>query len=217
MRPVQGSNCLLPEPMVQNNLQRAFRILFSPDQPPQPWIMSNKRGDLAAGFKIMAHQIQALRSVDEFWQYLVDEKILVVICLRYNILMQFVSDQITRVTRQSTCWDGNVRTAQVTLDIPSLGKELRRIMAEKKYLIQKVDSLGLQKWRLRYEQFKDSVEPVEDLFTWLTGEKAHLTTKLSKQNPDALRDRVTNYDQVAAEIRRLGLDHLLADNATGED
>lgn len=216
MRPIQGSTCLLPEPMVQNNLPRALRLLFSPEPPPDTWILSRKRGDLAAGFKIMAHQLQALRSEAVFWEYLAQEKIPVVLCFRYNILMQYVSDLIAMATRQSTCWDGKVRTAKVVVPVETLGRELRRIMAEKKYLLQRVEGAGLEKRRVRYEDFKDDVAPAEALFTWLTGEKAPLTTKLSKQNPDALCDRVTNYDRVVAEIRKLGLERLL-DNTTGEE
>lgn len=216
MRPVQGSTCLLPEAMVQNNLPRALRILFSPEPTPATWILSQKRGDLAAGFKIMAHQLQALKSEKVFWEYLAAEKIPVVLCFRYNILMQYVSDLITMATRQPACWDGNVRSAKVTVPVVTLGRELRRIMAEKKYLLQRVEAAGLERRRVRYEDFKDDMGPVEELFVWLTGERAPLTTKLSKQNPDALSDRVTNYDQVVAEIRKLGLERLL-DNVPGED
>lgn len=212
MRPVQGSSCLLPEAMVQHNIERAFKILFSPEPPPQQWIQSRKRGDTAAGFKIMAHQIRGLKSEPAFWQYLVNEQIPVILCFRYNILMQYVSDLITIATRQPTCWDGNVRTAKVQVDIPSLELEMKRIIDEKTYLIDKVNEHKLKKLRLKYEDFKDDVVPVEDALYWLIGEKYHLTTKLSKQNPDSLRARVTNYDELEAEVQRLGLAHLLVDN-----
>lgn len=216
MKPVHDSSCLLPEAMVQNNIRRAFNILFSPEPPPEQWIQSRKRGDVAAGFKIMAHQIRGLRSEPDFWKYLVDESIPVILCFRYNILMQYVSDLITIATRQPTCWDGQVRTATVKVDIGSLELEMKRIVDEKTYLIDRVNQLGLTKARVRYEDFKDNVKPIEDLLYWLIGERRPLTTKLSKQNPDSLRARVTNYDDLVTEVRRLGLEHLLVDNDSGE-
>lgn len=216
MKPIQGSSCLLPESMVHNNIVRACRILFSPEPPPQQWIQSRKRGDVAAGFKIMAHQIRGLRSESEFWKYLVEENIPVILCFRYNILMQYVSDLITMATHQPTCWDGNVRTARVKVDTQSLELELRRIIDEKTYLIDKVNELGLLKKRIKYEDFKDDVRPVEDILHWLIGERRTLITKLSKQNPDSLKARVTNYNELVTEIRRLNLDHLLVNSEPGE-
>lgn len=216
MRPVVGSSCLLPEAMVQNNLLRAFKILFSPEAPPSQWIQSRKVGNLAAGFKIMAHQIRGLKSEQVFWKYLADEKIPVILCFRYNIIMQYVSDLITLATRQPTCWDGNIKTAKVQVNIPSFELEMRRIINEKTYLIDKVNEYGLEKRRIKYEDFKDDVIPVEDILYWLIGERCGLTTKLSKQNPDSLRARVTNYDELAAEAMRLDLGHLLVENEPGE-
>jgi hypothetical protein len=216
MRPVAGSTCLMPEAMVQNNIRRALDILWSPEPPPEQWIQSRKRGDIASGFKIMAHQIRGLKSEKQFWDILVEEKIPVILCFRYNILMQYVSDLITIATRQPTCWDGNVRTARVKVDVSSLGLELKRIVDEKTYLIDRVNELKLAKQRLKYEDFKDNVGPAEDVLDWLIGERYHLTTKLSKQNPDSLKARVTNYDELAAEVHRLGLGHLLADSEPGE-
>ncbi len=216
MRPVAGATCLLPEAMIHNNIKRALNILWSPEPPPEQWIQSRKRGDVASGFKIMAHQIRGLRNEQEFWNILVREQIPVVLCFRYNIIMQYISDLITIATRQPTCWDGNVRTAVVRVDIKSLELELKRIVDEKTYLIDKVNELKLPKQRLKYEDFKDNIRPVEDVLDWLIGERYHLTTKLSKQNPDSLKARVTNYDELAVEINRLGLGHLLADSEPGE-
>ncbi len=215
MKPVLGASCLLPEPMVQTNLKRAFNILFSPNPPPIQWIKTRSRGDRVVGFKIMAHQIRSLRSEAEFWQYLVTEQVRVILCLRYNILMQYVSDMITIATRQPACWDGAVRTAQVPIRIAALESALRQINEEKQYLIEKVRALDLPRRRIKYEDFKDSILPVENILYWLSGERYALTTKLSKQNPDSLRARVTNYEDVVAEIHRLQLSHLLVDTEAG--
>ncbi len=216
MRPVPGASCLLPEVMIQNNIRRTLNILWSPEPPPEQWIKSRKRGDVASGFKIMAHQIRGLKSEKQFWDILVQEQIPVILCFRYNIIMQYVSDLITIATGQPTCWDGNVRTARVKVDISSLELELKRIIDEKTYLIDRVNECKLAKRRVKYEDFKDNVGPAEDALEWLIGERYHLTTKLSKQNPDSLKARVTNYDELVVGINRLGLGHLLADSEPGE-
>ncbi len=212
MKPMQGSRCLLPEIMVQNNLVRALRILFDADAPPTQWILSKKKATVAAGFKIMAHQIRALKSEAAFWDYLVQEKIPVVLCFRYNILMQYLSDLITQATKQAACWDGAVKTAKVRVDIAALEGEFKRIIEEKTYLINRCEELGLDRRRVKYEDFKDDVTPAEDLLEWLIGERYPLSTKLSKQNPDSIRARVTNYRELDREVRRLGLENLLVDS-----
>jgi hypothetical protein len=211
MKPIKGSKCLLPEAMVQSNLQRAFRILFSAEAPPDQWILSRKVANKAAGFKIMAHQIQGLRSEEEFWKNLKDNQIKVILCFRYNILFQYVSDLITIETRQPACWDGNVRTARVHVPLDTLELELQRIINQKQYLLDTTEQLDLPRRRVKYEDFKDNVQPIEEIMEWLIGERCPLTTKLTKQNPDSLRARVTNYDAFATTVRRLGLGHLLVD------
>lgn len=212
MKPIKGSKCLLPEAMVQTNLPRALRLLFDRKPPPEKWVLSRKEAPKAAGFKIMAHQLMALKSEPVFWQYLVDHKIKVILVFRYNTVMQYISDLIVQKTYQPTCWDGDIKTAQVKVPIESLEKNLRRIMMEKRYLVKKVTELGLEKRRLKYEDFKDDITPVSRLIPWLIGERAPLTTKLSKQNPDSMRARVKNYNELVRELQRLNLDHLIVDN-----
>lgn len=212
MKPVKDSKCLLPETMVQLNLPRALKMLFAKKALPDRWVLSNKQATHAAGFKIMAHQLLALKSEPIFWQYLSDNNVKVIITLRYNVVLQYLSDLIVQETRQSTCWDGEVKTAKITVPIPSLGKQIRRIMLEKKYLIDKVEEFGLDARRLKYEDIKDDVTPVNKLLYWLIGETANLTTKLSKQNPDSIRARVKNYNELVCELRRLNLHHLIVDN-----
>lgn len=209
MKPILGSNCLVPEDFVQNNLLYVLDTLFSGDLPPSDWILSKKRGDVAAGFKIMAHQIQGLKNEDLFWEYLASNNIKVIICFRYNILMQYVSDIITTVTRQPACWNGDVKTTKVEIDITKLEFELKKIVKQKEYLLSNVDKYGLDKRRIKYEDFKNSTESVEKLFYWLVGENKKLSTRLIKQNPDNLIDRVTNYEELVTEVRRLGYERLL--------
>lgn len=212
MKPIKGSKCLLPEVMVQNNIVRALELLFDRDPPPDKWVLSKKVATHAAGFKIMMHQLIALKSKDIFWKYLADNKIKVILVFRHNIVMQYISDLIVQETRQSACWDGKVLTAQVTVPINTLESNIRRIMFEKRYLINSVDKYGLDKRRLKYEDFKDDISPVNNLLPWLIGESANLTTKLSKQNPDSIMARVKNYNELIFELHRLDLGHLIVDN-----
>ena len=78
MKPIPGSKCLLPERMVQNNIIRALDILFARRAIPDKWVLSKKKATHAAGFKIMAHQLQALRSEQIFWDYLSTNKIKII-------------------------------------------------------------------------------------------------------------------------------------------
>lgn len=209
--PSHGRRYILPEQLVQHNIERALDMLFSADPLPEDLITNRKRGDWVAGFKIMAHQIMALQSEDDFWEYLASKRVKIVLCFRYNIIMQYVSDMITIATRQSACWDGNVRTAQIRINIRTLGFELQKIINQRKYLTDMVDTIGLDHRLVEYENFKNTTEPIEEVLCWVTGEKRRLTTKLSKQNPDCLRARVSNYEELVAEANQLGFGYLIGD------
>ena len=209
MKPVRDSKCLLPEMMVQNNLPRALNMLFARKPIPDKWVLSKREATHAAGFKIMAHQLQALRSESIFWEYLAENNIKVLLIFRYNVVMQYVSDLIVQKTRQPTCWIGKPETAKVLVPINTLEENIRRIMRQKRYLVNKSKSLDHR--RITYEKFKDTVEPIEELLPWLIGEKHNLTTKLQKQNPGSLRERIYNYDALVIELRRLNLTHLIID------
>jgi len=213
MQPIADSNCLLPEAMVQDRLSDAMDLLLSQEVLPDQWVLSKKAGAVASGFKIMAHQLQALKHEELFWQYLRANKIKVILVFRHNIVMQYVSDLIVKETRQAACWGDDPIQAKVEVPIDSLERNIRRIMREKKYLIAKCH--GLQHKRLRYEQFKDNYEPVEKVLEWLIGEKYSVKSRLQKQNPDSLRERVINFDALVSELNRLGFAHLV-DTEPGE-
>lgn len=198
---------LLPDDLVQDRIGRALDILFSPDRIPEHLSRNDRIGRTASGFKIMAHQIRALKKEKLFWKYLSDNHVKVVILDRHNVVMQYVSDLIVTQTRQAACWDGKPITSKVEVPLESLEENIRRIMLEKKYLLEKCKFLPYK--RLRYEQFKDNCEPVERVLEWLIGEKYSVESHLRKQNPDSLRERVTNYDALVAELNRLGFAHLV--------
>ena|GEM_PF-6865626 len=211
MQPIADSRCLIPENMVQNNLTNALNHLFAEKALPDRWALNNRKATIAAGFKIMAHQIQSLRSEEIFWEYLHRYDIKVIIVSRDNIVMQYISDLIVTQTRQCACWvAGNLKTAKIQVPIDSLNINLRRIEQEKQYLFER--SKLLDRRKLVYEEFKDTVEPVRIILPWLTGKEYFPTTKLQKQNPDSMKNRVTNYEALVKELQRLGLDHLIVDN-----
>jgi hypothetical protein len=187
-----------------------MNLLLARQAPPDQWVLSKKEATHAAGFKIMAHQIQALKSELEFWAYLEESGVKVLLVFRENIVMQYVSDLIVQHTRQAACWVGEPKTAKVVVQLGCLEKNLRRIQSQKRYLVHKSQSLDRR--RVEYEEFKDNVESIEALLPWLIGERYNLTTKLQKQNPDSLRERVSNYGALVGELRRLGLEHLIVDN-----
>jgi very-short-patch-repair endonuclease len=174
---------------------------------PDQWMLGKKVGAVASGFKIMAHQVQALKEERLFWKYLADHRIKVVMVFRYNIIMQYVSDLITIETRQPACWNEDPIPTKVKVHIGSLEHNIRRIMREKKYLIDKCKYLPHK--RIVYEQFKNNCGPAERILEWLIKEKRLVKSRLRKQNPDSLRERVINFDALVAELKRLGFAHLV--------
>lgn len=207
MQPVEGSKCLVPDLAIATDFDRVMSLLLGVEPPPIEWVLSRKVSPVASGFKIMVHQIRHLPDESVFWRYLADNQIKVIVNTRNNILLQYVSDLIVQKTKQPTCWDGNIRRAKVHVPIDTLKNKLIQIREEKRYLLRRAASLDHQ--ILKYEEFKDNVKKVEALLPWLIGSDYHLKSKLSKQNPDNLHDRVTNYHDVVQEVRRIGMDDLI--------
>lgn len=209
MKPIPGSPGLIPEVLIQNKLEPTLNKLLSKGPLPQNWNSTSKTAEIAAGFKIMAHQVRGLKHSELFWEYLHKNSIKVLLVFRENIAMQYISDLIVKKTRQCAVWSGEPKTAQVEVPIKSLRENLRRIKEERRYLLER--SRNLDRRRLTYEKFKDNITTVESILPWLTGAKYNVTSKLQKQNPDSMRSRVTNYDQLVAELRRLKFDHLISE------
>jgi len=209
MQPIIGSRCLLPQDMIQSDISGAMDMLLAEDPPPIKWVLSRKVADVAAGFKIMAHQIQALNQEGIFWRYLSRNNIKVILVFRYNILQQYISDIITSITNQPACWDGNAKTAKVEIHLESLEANFARIIREKQYLLDMVAKWDLDHKRLKYEDFKDDMTTVGNILPWLIGKHAKLQTRLIKQNPNNVKDRVTNYAELAEVVAKLGFKNLL--------
>lgn len=207
---------LFPQNLIQNNIVRALDICFMPipnvvrqDMQHIPWIKHKIDGSIAAGFKIMAHQIKALKQEAKFWEYLHRHDIKTIIVKRNNILMQWVSDLIVMRTRQCVVWDGPVKTAKVEVPLDEIMSNMANIDRQNEYLMNK--SRNLDRRVLVYESFKDDYTVVEDLLPWLLGIKYKVSAKCAKQNPDSLRERVTNYTQLSVRLKELGLERYLID------
>lgn len=203
MQPIDGT-CLVPEHNLQNISDVMDDLLCS--RPPS-WNLSEKPATIAAGFKIMCHQIKSLPEESLFWDYLSKNNIKTIINIRRNILLQYTSDLIAFATRQAACWDGNVKHAKINVPIDTLQSELIRIREEKRYILYK--SISLDRKIIEYEQFKDNINVVESLLPWLIGSKRYLKSRLSKQNSDDLRNRILNYEEVVDEIHRIKMSHLI--------
>ena len=204
MQPAKGP--LVPQAML-DHIPTVMKILLNQDG--LPWNLSNKMAYRAAGFKIMAHQIQALPTPEDFWRYLAEYKIKVLWILRHNILLQYISDLIVQQTRQAVCWDATPIQTRVTVNLNKLSESLKRINLEKRYLLDSLEQYNLEYKRLRYESFQHSFKPITGALEWLIGERHILTTKLMKQNSDRLIDRVVNYADVVRVTRELGFADLI--------
>jgi len=207
MQPKAGSRCLVPNNIAQNNIEFVLDKLFDPNELPESWSISHKTAEACAGFKIMAHQIHALNSKFEFWEYLRQHDVKIITVSRDNILQQYVSDLIAQETRQPACWDGKIRTAKIRIPIKTLKSELLRIREEKRFLNRQVSTFDHKK--LVYEKFKNNIADVESILPWLLGKNFKLTTKLCKQNPDDLQRKIINYEEIVAEINKIGFNHLI--------
>lgn len=210
------NNCLIPQDIVHNNIKRALDLCFKPvydcvrpDVSNISWIKQKQDGRIAAGFKIMAHQIMALKQEDKFWEYLYRHDIKTILVRRRNILMQWISDLIVKETRQCVVWYGPVKKAKVTVPLDEIQSNIDRIEKENAYLDDK--SRNLDRKILEYEDFKDNHSVVEDILPWLIGIKYKVQAKCSKQNPDSLRERVTNYEKLHNKLVSLGLQEYLTD------
>lgn len=205
---------LFPQNLVHNNIIRALNICYMPipnitrqDMQHIGWIKNKYDGRIAAGFKIMAHHIMALKQEDKFWEYLHRNDIKTVIIKRNNILMQWVSDLIVKQTKQCVVWSGPVKIAKVVVPLDEIKPNLDKIRMQNEYLMNKTKNLNRK--ILIYEEFKDNYKVVQDLLPWLVGTKYPVTAKCAKQNPDTLKQRVTNYAQLCLKLQELNLTEYL--------
>jgi len=218
MQPAKPENkerhALIPDEIIQNDICRALDLCYTPtfdnvseDMKNISWVKRKIDGRVAAGFKIMAHQIMALKQEKKFWEYLHRYDIRTIVVRRSNILMQWISDLIVKKTRQCVVWNGPVKRAKVEVPIEDLEDNINRITREEEYLLDR--SRLLDRRILIYEHFRYDYKRVEELLPWLIGVKYPVIAHCSKQNSDELAERVTNIERLQAKLEQLGLVHLL--------
>ena len=200
------SENLIPDKVAFLNLDHAIDKLLRPE-PPTEWLLAKKHGSLASGFKIMAHQIRALPNSADFWRCLTRQNVKILVVVRNNILAQYISDLIVKKTRQCVCTDGNVKKAKVQVPINNLKSILSKLKEEQEFILRRAECYDHR--ILRYEKFKDNIIDIESAFEWLVGFPYTLTARIMKQNPDSIADKVTNYDELATEMHRIGLENYL--------
>lgn len=206
---------VFPQNLTHNNIVRALDICF--DQLPTitrkdmqhiGWLHNKIPGHIAAGFKIMAHQIMALKQEDKFWEYLHRHDIKTIVIQRDNKLLQWISDLIVQTTYQCVCWDGKVKRAKVKVPLDQLQFNLEKIQYQDQYLLDK--SVNLDRKIIVYENFMNNYQLIEDMLPWLIGIKYKVQAKCVKQNPDSIEDRVINYKELCDKLAQLGLNGYLS-------
>lgn len=189
------------------NISSVINRLLSEDKLPNEWDMSYKTAKKAAGFKIMVHQILSLHSPDQFWQHIRNIQCKLLLIIRKNKLMQIISDQIAKNTKQPAVWEGIPATQKVYINTSNLTRQLENISKQEQYMISQ--SSYFNKKIIYYEDFKDEHQNVARILPWLIDENHHLTTSLRKQNPDDIKERVINYEQLVSIARHLNIQHML--------
>lgn len=202
-----GEGRVVPQARIDQNLTQVLDILFRKARMPEKWFKIKKTARRAAGFKIMIHQINALRNKEAFWDYIKSKNVKIICNYRRNILFQYVSELITLETRQSACWDGNVMNAKVMVPVESLVDKLSSIIKQREDINSKLDEEKLYYETIFYEEFKDNIKSVNRIMKYVIGEEYPMKTRLMKQNPDSLEQRVKNYKELVNRLSELGIAH----------
>ena len=127
------------------------------------------------------------------------------IILTRNPVESFISWKIARETDQWRLMNTRRHTTvQPTFDIGQFERHLEKIQSFQMLLLHRLQTTGQTAFYLDYEDIMD-VDVLNGIATFL-GLKDRLKTidtTLKKQNPEALEDKVTNPDEMAAALARL--------------
>ena len=139
-----------------------------------------------------------------------DPRIAKVILTR-NPLDSYVSRKIASATGQWRLTDmKHAKTAQIRFDTAEFGELLDKLLPFQEHLRQGLQKTGQVAFQVRYEDINDP-DMLNGLAAFLgSDERVDATsTKLKKQNPAPLRDKVENYDEMVAalsDLDRFGLE-----------
>ncbi|SHI62508.1 LPS sulfotransferase NodH [Palleronia salina] len=129
------------------------------------------------------------------------------VVLTRNPLESYVSLQIARQTNQWRLGDAkDARRASVAFDSAGFASHLAQLQAFQRMLLHRLQSSGQTAFYLDYEDV-GALDVINGLAAWLglDGRLDALSERTKVQNPAPLRDKVTNYDQMVAELG--GIDH----------
>ncbi len=139
-----------------------------------------------------------------------DPRIAKVILTR-NPLDSYVSRKIASATGQWRLTDmKHAKTAQIRFDAAEFGDVLDALLPFQDRLRRGLQTTGQVAFQVRYEDINDA-DVLNGLAAFL-GSDARVdaaSSKLKRQNPSALRDKVENYDEMVAalsDLDRFGLD-----------
>jgi hypothetical protein len=203
LQPKPKAGEILPDKLVHDHLPQALDVIFTKKL---PHLLKRQKPCPVMGFKIMVHQIQALRSEEEFWRILFKDLKLLVI-LRRNILRQIVSEEICKLGVRTAYWGIDPPKAKVKVPVPLMIKRMGEIQAERRYLNSRL--YGRVFKRFWYEDIKNNLSKVSNALPYLGCKQVELRTRLRQQNAGDLKDIITNYRAVARTLERLNLEHFL--------
>lgn len=195
MKPNEQSN-VIKEYHIQNNLITVLDDLFNSEYPDKQYgVDYPKLATDLSGFKIMIHQIKALPSPDIFIRYLERNNVKILVNYRYNIGAQYVSEIIAKKTKQLAAFgETEPVTAVVQINKKDMQSRLTEIVEEKKYLAKLLQGADLDCKTLFYEDYKDNIANLIPITIWLMGKQFDLHSTHKKQNPEDIREVVSNYD-----------------------
>ena len=169
-------------------------------------------GRRIVGCKIFGSQVSA----EQLALLLTLPNMRVIVLRRRNQLRQHVSEEIARHTdrwMQSTSGESIELPASersVTIDVARFSKS--RAWSRTTFRAFEVLTEGLPRIDVWYEDLAEDLDAELRRIASFLGAGAprtESTPQLTRQNPEPLRDLITNYEEVSAELHRLGLQALL--------
>lgn len=127
------------------------------------------------------------------------------IVLTRNPVDSFVSWKIAAETGQWKLTNlKHKRTAQITFDVDAFDKHLAKLQARQVEIQSRLQVSGQTAFYINYEDIRD-VDVLNGLAGWLgaEGRLNSLSSKLKKQNPSSLRDKVLNFEEMEMGLARL--------------
>ncbi len=205
MRPDETSN-VIKEYHIQNNLVTVLDDLFFSAHPnPEYGVNYPKLALELAGFKMLIHQLRALPSDEQFIDYIERNNVKVLINYRRDIAAQYVSERIAQKTGQVAAFENMVPVTDVIeINQEHMIARLNEIKEERQYLEDLLKNRQLDIKTIYYEDYKYNVENLEPVCKWLLGRKFELKSGHQKQNPEDIKESITNYNDYL-EVRAMFL------------